>query len=272
MWQKEPAKHNGRGRVGRGQALRPRGLRSARRAHRQRCGPRVSNPRHLSSLETGSLWHHGESVWGRSQAQEQGTSLREVSRRRCVALGLRPHAEGIGQGWAEPSGRGGRSVPTSASGRPGDTQPRPGVPPSRTRPRAAPGGPSPEPTPIPPLLPVARPRRSLACYPRTARESAGRPLPLLEATTSSVLTQGQDWLRPLVLRARDSHCAPVRPEGEEQRRAPGQRVASRGLPWPLQVKCSYGANPRDFVCVFYVPSALLGALRDSKMYKTQTLL
>lgn len=34
----------------------PRGLRSTRRAHRQRCGPRVPNPRHLSSLETGSLW------------------------------------------------------------------------------------------------------------------------------------------------------------------------------------------------------------------------
>lgn len=149
------AKHNGRGRAGCGEALSPEVPGATGELIGSDGGPRVSNPRHLSSLETDSFLG---SVTNPTTRNKPPRSFPAKAR----GAGAPPDAEGTGQGRAEPRGRGNSPVLAGASGSPGDTQPRPGAPPSRTRPRATPGGLLPEPAPIPPWLPVSRQQRSPA--------------------------------------------------------------------------------------------------------------
>lgn len=231
MWPEGPAQHNGRERAAlaaeeRGALGRPEQPAGSRAAVGTQSFHRDTAPGAAESA--GGDGHTPESTELASEKfPGEGASLG----------GSGPTRKGPDRG-GQSRGSRGQVGAHGRSGSPGDP-PRP-APQLRHPERApGPGGLLPEPTPTPPWLPVARPRRGRACSPSDCARVCGASQPLLEAATSAVLTQGQDRLQPLVLGARDSHCAPARPEGEEQLRAEDLVPPSAGS----KVK----ANPADLV-------------------------
>lgn len=217
MWQKGPAEHNGRERAelaaerrgALGSPEQPAGSRAAAGTRSFHRDPSPGNGLSLGAAE--KACGDGHTAENMELAPEkfpgEGASL----------WGSGPTRKGPDRG-GQSRGSRGQVGAHRRSGSPGDPPSRP-APQLRLPERApGPGGLLPEPTPTPPWLPVACPRRGRACSPSDCARVCGASQPLLEAATSAVLTQGQDRLQPLVLSARDSHCAPVRPEGEEQLR------------------------------------------------------